>query len=392
MVKVTKVVMCLALLTGAARLSGASVSIGGNVVNGVVWVDDALPSGAQPGADGGDGWTWVSSNPAPYSGTQAHESSIGSGLHEHYFTGATQPLTINAGDTLFTAVYIDPANVPSEIMLQWNDSTGSWAHRAYWGDYLITYGANGSAGSYYMGPMPAAGQWTLLQIPASDVGLGGIGVDGMAFSEYNGRAVWDFSGDATSITTNGSSSGTTTNTPTNPPSNTGTNSTTGTGTGGGSGSTPPVTLSTNSIPGTTPIDYTMLQQPTVGENSLHILTPTVLELNIINSEPRGTSVPTNLVLINSSGQFVMPALSDFSVTVNGQTVAVTGVGFKRNPLYAPNKDYDLRILNSFYLQLATSVADNQTVQVQNPGSALWPTNDQFVATATTRCVTAQGFM
>ncbi|HEY3913238.1 MAG TPA: hypothetical protein VGN61_02030, partial [Verrucomicrobiae bacterium] len=248
MVKVTNVVMCLSLLAGAARLSGASVSIGGNVVNGVVWVDDALPSGAQPGADGGDGWNWISSNPTPYSGTLAHESSIENGLHEHYFTGATQPLTINAGDTLFTAVYIDPANVPSEIMLQWNDSTGSWAHRAYWGDYLITYGANGSAGSYYMGPMPAAGQWTLLQVPASDVGLGGIGVDGMAFSEYNGRATWDFSGDATSIT-NGSSSGTTTN----PPSNTGTNSTTGTGSGG-SGSTSPVTISTNSIPGTTPID------------------------------------------------------------------------------------------------------------------------------------------
>ncbi|HEX3718990.1 MAG TPA: glycoside hydrolase family 9 protein [Verrucomicrobiae bacterium] len=369
MVKVAKVLMCLSIIAGAARVSGASVNIGGNVVNGVVWADDALPTGAQPGADGGDGWNWVSGNPTPYSGSLAHQSSIEAGLHEHYFTGATQTLTVNAGDTLFTAVYIDPANVPSEIMLQWNDSTGSWAHRAYWGNYLITYGANGSAGSYYMGPMPAAGQWTLLQVPANDVGLGGTTLGGMAFSEFNGRATWDFSGDATSITTN-ETSGVSTNTPTGP---TGTNTTTTTSNG---------TATTNAIPGTTPIDYTMLQQPTVGENSLHVLSPTVLELNIVNSEPRGTMVPTNLAsFLNADGQFIAPALGDFSVTINGQSVAVTGVGFKRRPLYAPNKEYDLLILNSFYLQVATPVADTQTVQVQNPGAALWPTNDQFVAVA-----------
>jgi hypothetical protein len=365
MVKVAKVVMCLSVLAAAAQLHGASVSINGAVITGTVWMDDALPTGAQSGADGGDGWNWISSDPAPYSGTAAHQSSVGAGLHEHYFSGASQTLTVNAGDTLFTAVYIDPANIPSEIMLQWNDSTGSWSHRAYWGDYLITYGANGSAGSYYMGPMPAAGQWTLLQIPASVVGLGGTTLGGMAFSLYNGRATWDFSGDATSITTNATSDPST-NPVTNPPTNT--------------APTSPTTLSTNAIPGTTPIDYTMLQQPTVGENSLHVLTPTVLELNIINSEPAGITIPTNLVsFLSSSDQFTAPSLSAFSVTVDGQTVAVTGVGFKRRPLYAPMKEYDLLILNSIYLELATPIADNQTVQVQNPSATLWPTNDQFTA-------------
>jgi hypothetical protein len=362
---VSKVLVCLSIIAGAAIAGGTSVSI-----NGVVWVDDALPAGAQPGADGGDGWNWVSYDPAPYSGVLSHQSNIGTGLHEHFFSGATQTLTVNAGDTLFTAVYIDPDNVPSEIMLQWSDSSGSWSHRAYWGNYLITYGANGTAGSYYMGPVPAAGQWTLLKVPASVVGLEGLTLDGMAFSEFNGRASWDYSGEATSITTNGLSEG-----------GTNTNSGTGTTTTTTNGPAPlAIVAGTNALPGTTPIDYTMLQQPTVGENSLHVLTPSTLELNIINSmETNPAPALTNLNLVNSSLQFVAPPVSAFAVTVNGQSVAVTGVGFKRRPLYAPMKDYDLRVLNSIYLQLATPVSDNQTIQVQNPKGSLWPTNDQFIA-------------
>ena len=41
-----------------------------------VWVDDAFPTGA---AMGGDGWTWVSSNPAPYSGARAYQSALRAG-------------------------------------------------------------------------------------------------------------------------------------------------------------------------------------------------------------------------------------------------------------------------------------------------------------------------
>jgi hypothetical protein len=68
---------------------------------------------------------------SPYSDALSQQSSVGADLHEHYFSGATQTLTVNAGDLLFAAVYIYPANVPSEIMLQWDN--GSWEHRAYWG-------------------------------------------------------------------------------------------------------------------------------------------------------------------------------------------------------------------------------------------------------------------
>src|SRR5437899_11670607 len=100
--------------------------------NIVVWVDDSLPSGATGGGDGGDTWNWVNSNPTPFAGSLAHQSSLSAGLHQHYFLAGNQPLSIGAGDSLFAYVYLDPNNPPSEIMLQWNDGS-SWEHRAYWG-------------------------------------------------------------------------------------------------------------------------------------------------------------------------------------------------------------------------------------------------------------------
>src|SRR5207302_381537 len=53
-----------------------------------VWVDDALPAGATAGADGGDSWNWVSSNPTPNTGTLASQSAIAVGQHQHFFYGA----------------------------------------------------------------------------------------------------------------------------------------------------------------------------------------------------------------------------------------------------------------------------------------------------------------
>src|SRR5205823_1935734 len=107
----------------------------------VLWVDDALPAGAQPGADGGDAWTWSSANPAPVSGSQTHQSALAGALHEHYFDGATESLSLNAGDHLFVYVYLDASNQPSDVTLQWSDRT--WAHRAYWCANQIASGVNG---------------------------------------------------------------------------------------------------------------------------------------------------------------------------------------------------------------------------------------------------------
>jgi hypothetical protein len=155
----------------------------------VVWVDEEVPDGAV-GSGSGDTWKWVGT-PAPQSGVVAHESSAASGMHQHWFTGTRS--AINAGDTLFAYVYLDPANPPAEIMLQWNDAAG-WEHRAYWGANRISFGTDNTVSRRSMGPLPATGQWVRLEVPASAVGLEGKTVQGMAFTLFDGRAWWDSAG------------------------------------------------------------------------------------------------------------------------------------------------------------------------------------------------------
>ena len=187
-----------------ATVNGVTTAYVGNHYESVarpkVWVDEAVPAGATLVNYGGDTWTWVSSNPPPASGALAHPSAIVAGEHQHYFYGATQTLFVPPGSTLFAHVYLDPANVPSEVMLQWND--GNWEHRAYWGANNLPWGVDGTDSRRYRRPLPLAGQWVRLEVPASSVGLEGRTLNGMAFSLYGGRATWDQAGvDGPTVTT-----------------------------------------------------------------------------------------------------------------------------------------------------------------------------------------------
>lgn len=159
-----------------------------------VWVDDQLPTGTIEMADGGDAWTWVGHDPQPFSGTRAHQSNPATGPHQHFFHGAEVPLPISTGDRLFAHVYLDPAQPPREVMLQWH--SGDWEHRAYWGENLIPWGTDGAASRRAMGSLPAVGSWVRLEVAAAAVGLEGRTVDGMAFSLFDGKATWDCAGRA----------------------------------------------------------------------------------------------------------------------------------------------------------------------------------------------------
>ena len=125
---------------GNSTSTSAALSQVVNAGGDVVWIDDSVPAGAILSGD--EAWTWVGSAPAPFSGSLAHQSVLGSSEHQHYFYNATATLTIATGDTLYAYIYLDAANPPSEIMLQWND--GSWEHRAYWGANTIGWGTDGS--------------------------------------------------------------------------------------------------------------------------------------------------------------------------------------------------------------------------------------------------------
>ncbi len=161
----------------------------------VVWFDDALPAGAGGGASGGDAWTWVASSPAPFSGAVSHQSAVKAGHHEHHFNWAGETLAVGAGEKLFLYVYLDPANLPSEIMVSWCST--NWEHRAYWGADRIADGKPGTASRHYAGALPAAGQWVRLEVPAAAVALEGATLQGMSFSTFDGRATWDRVGKST---------------------------------------------------------------------------------------------------------------------------------------------------------------------------------------------------
>jgi hypothetical protein len=160
----------------------------------VKWMDDALPAGAYASTStGGDTWNWVTSSPTPKSGTKAHKTTASTGHKEHSFVGASSPMEVGTGDTLFAYVWVEAGT--KEIMLHWFDGT-SWDHRAYWGDNTIGYGTTGTASRMGMGNLPATGQWVRLEIPAAKVGLEGKKVYGMCFSTYGGGATWDLAGRA----------------------------------------------------------------------------------------------------------------------------------------------------------------------------------------------------
>jgi RHS repeat-associated protein len=127
-------------------------------------------------------------------GTLAHQSVNQAGNHQHFFNGATGSLAVNANDKLIVYVFLDPANPPRELMVQWDAGSWEWDHRAYWGENLISYGVDGTASRKYMGPLPPTGQWVRLEVPANMVGLEGRTIYGMSYDLYDGTAKWDHAG------------------------------------------------------------------------------------------------------------------------------------------------------------------------------------------------------
>ena len=153
-----------------------------------VWIDDALPAGGDDKEV--KSWQWAES-PAPVlNGSRSFERS-GDGTQQLVFSQAHTPLVIAEGDKLIAHVYLDPANPPEEIMVQFHDGA-NWEHRAYWGASKIDWGGDNSASRRPQGPLPLAGRWARLEVAAAEVDLPpGSTVSGWACTQYGGHALWD---------------------------------------------------------------------------------------------------------------------------------------------------------------------------------------------------------
>ena len=122
-----------------------------------------------------------------------------------------------------------------------------------------------------------------------------------------------------------------------------------------------------------------LHLPLVGENALHILSSDMLEVKLITTKTLAAGVG-QWNFVSAQGPPTLPWPGEFVVLANGRPVRVKAVAFKRRPLYAPLANYDLRIENDLYLQLASPVAEGQTVQVLNPDASLWIPTMRFTGT------------
>ncbi|MBX3442466.1 MAG: PSD1 domain-containing protein [Planctomyces sp.] len=157
----------------------------------VVWIEDEAPAGAK--LEGNTPWEFVSRPDHPVHSGEKSTRREGSGVTQHFFTGASSPLVINEGDRLFAYVYVDPQNPPKTVMLQFND--GTWEHRAFWGEDAIPFGAGDTDGHRHLGPLPTAGEWVRLEVEAAHVGLKpGAALNGWAFTQYDGLCYWDQAG------------------------------------------------------------------------------------------------------------------------------------------------------------------------------------------------------
>jgi hypothetical protein len=124
-----------------------------------------------------------------------------------------------------------------------------------------------------------------------------------------------------------------------------------------------------------------LRLPPVGSHELRVISPTVLELTYVTAVAHGAERAQQWDFVNRDGRSQLPASEEFIVTADGSRVDIKAVGFKRRALYAPFKQWDLRVGNELYLQLAGSIQENELVEVKNANQKLWPTNILFASKA-----------
>lgn len=156
-----------------------------------LWVEDAVLTGGTAG--GTTPWQFAKAPLPVFSGETSHTRTA-VGLSQHYVDGIKPGIKIGEGEVFFAWVFLDPANPPKEIMLQWNDGM-SWSHRVYWGGNYIDWGTDNSASRLHKGELPKTGEWVRLEVRASEVGLlPGTSVTGWAFTQFDGTVYWDHCG------------------------------------------------------------------------------------------------------------------------------------------------------------------------------------------------------
>ncbi|MFO1501053.1 MAG: glycoside hydrolase family 9 protein [Verrucomicrobiota bacterium] len=123
-----------------------------------------------------------------------------------------------------------------------------------------------------------------------------------------------------------------------------------------------------------------LALPPVGASELQIISPSVVELNLVSTKPPGHAPVSAWDFVADDSSLRAPATNQLTVLVNGRPQPIRRVGLKRRVLYAPLKRRDLRIGNWLYLELEHELADGDQVEVLDSG-ALLGSNRQWLGQA-----------
>ena len=160
----------------------------------VVWIDDAFPAGAEVRSGPGAPTAWFTSqSPGEvFSGQRCLERTA-VGVGQDFYAGGAEPLAVPANAEVFAHVWLDPANPPRAVMLEFR--TSEWKHRAVWGDWTAVHVIDGRTDRpelFHVGPLPECGRWHRLVIAADKVGLAaGSKVTGVALVQADGHVRWD---------------------------------------------------------------------------------------------------------------------------------------------------------------------------------------------------------
>jgi hypothetical protein len=169
------------------------------------WLQDATPEGATLSGPPDDTWVWTNafwdgSEPVgPYSGSLMHVSPLAEGWHQHYFSLASLALPVNPGDWLIAYVYLSRTNTPAAVALRWLVGAANAQGPAAWNAGVFWCAANvltnnADTNAFYAGPLPAAGQWARLSVPAAALGPGARLAQGLSFAILDGTAAWGLAG------------------------------------------------------------------------------------------------------------------------------------------------------------------------------------------------------
>lgn len=160
--------------------------------NETVWMEDDFPPGGNAAGSPGHPTTFVTADNGDkvLSGKRALKRTDAA-LSQDVWDQSKIPLAVPVQATLFAHVYIDPANPPKSVMLQYHRN--GWQHRAVWGDYdVIPWGAPNTPERVHMGPLPKTGEWVRLDVPADKLGLNpGDNLTGFATTQFGGTVYWD---------------------------------------------------------------------------------------------------------------------------------------------------------------------------------------------------------